>query len=313
MDCCMGRQDQAVKAAIDIGSNTVLLLVGYVKGRSVISLYEQHHAPRLGKGVDVDKNLSVEAMNNVISIVASYRNEVGARYPALKEVIVTATSAVRDAKNKQLFIQQVKQETGFDVKILNGKEEARYTFFGALAALDNPPVGSAAVIDIGGGSTEVALGNLQGLKDRHSYDVGSVRFTERYFKNGTPAHKEIALCRENIRKVFNECTLSYPSRFRLVAVAGTATSLAHIHFGLHTYQPEKINGQLITREEVSGVISRIKDKTPSQLLEAYTEILKGRADVILSGMIILETFMISNRISEVLISVGGLRHGAIIL
>ena len=309
----MGRETQALKAAIDIGSNTVLLLVGYYENNSVVTLYEDQHAPRLGKGVDAGQNLHPDAMANVVSILNQYWADIEEYYEDVDEVFVTATSAVRDATNRQEFIEKIKQETGFPIQILTGKEEAQFTFFGAQSVLQDKIGGATGVLDIGGGSTEIALGNKNILNDRFSYNVGSVRFTERYLIDNPPTEKQMEKCRSAILEAFKEQVFYFPPKFTLVGVEGTVTSLAHIHLGLDFYDSKKINGQVISLEVISEWISQFKDKTSDELLSAHPKILKGRADVILGGLLILEAFMKSSNIADIVVSTGGIRHGALIM
>lgn len=309
----MGTKTRPLKAAIDIGSNTVLLLVGYCENDSVVTLYEDQHAPRLGKDVDAEKNLHPDAMSDVITVLAKYRKDIDDYYEDVDEVFVTATSAVRDAANRQEFIQQIERETGFLVQLLSGKEEAKYTFLGAQSTLSDEIRGITGVLDIGGGSTEIAVGTRNILNNRFSYDVGSVRFTERYLKDSPPTNEQIKQCRAGIREAFQQHIFHFPPVFTLIGVAGTVTSLAHIHLGLQTYQPQKVNGYVISRDIIREWIDQFKAKTADELLAAYPEILKGRADVILGGLLILEMFMSSSNISEVVVSTGGIRHGALIM
>lgn len=308
----MVRKEGGLKAAIDIGSNTVLLLVGAVNGGKVEFVHEEQHAPRLGKGVDAEKNLAKGSITKAIDALLMYKKILTAKFPEVEEVSVTATSAVRDAANKHYFLKKVSNKTGFTVKVLSGEEEAAYTFFGAKSVLKNVS-GISCVLDIGGGSTEVAIGNKRILKDRYSYDIGSVRFTERYLLDDPPSAQHLKECRMAIRAALKEKVFYFPSLFSLIGVAGTVTSLAHLEAGLDTYSPEKVNGKTLSIETLSRWVLKIKEQHSEQLLLEYPEILKGRADVILGGLLILECFMKSTRIPKLIISTGGIRHGALLM
>lgn len=308
----MGKKREYPKAAIDIGSNTVLLLVGRVIGDHVETIYEEQHAPRLGKKVDADKNLHPDSMAKVIDVLIGYKSVLERDFKDVKDVLVTATSAVRDAANKHAFLKRVKEKTGFKVQVLSGEEEAAYTFFGAKSVLaDN--LGSACVIDIGGGSTEVALGNKRILTEQFSYNIGSVRFTERYLQNSPPSDAQIDDCRSAVNNALKQKIFYFPSNFTLIGVAGTVTSLAHIDAGLNTFSPKEINGIIMPIKKIDSWVNQLKDKSSNQLLGEYPEILKGRADVFLGGLLILQNFMRSSQISEIVVSTGGIRHGALIM
>jgi len=307
----MGQKGNSIKAAIDIGSNTVLLLVGWTKSGKVDVFYEAQHAPRLGKGVDARQNLDPASISQVIKVLQEYKSILNEEFPHVDQVFVTATSAVRDAANKQYFLETVKQETGFSVQILSGEEEAGFTFFGARSVL-NDITGATCVIDIGGGSTEIAIGEKHILTDRFSYDMGSVRFTERYLKQDPPLKEQLQACRSAIKDVLKEKIFHLPSHLKLIGVAGTVTSIAHISDGLTSYSPDLINGNVLSLENISHWITKFEKMTSEELLFQYPAILMGRADVFLGGLLILECFMKRLDISDIVVSTGGIRHGALL-
>ena len=188
-----------MKAAIDIGTNTVLLLVGEISGGKLHVIHEEERAPRLGRNVDANKTLHEDSMLRVIAALKEYQEILSSRYPDVKEIIVTATSAVRDAANKQTFMDLVLKETGLRVRLLSGQEEAVWTYKGALSVLEGLDKHETFVLDIGGGSTEIALGKYGILNQSHSYDMGCVRFTERYLKHEPPFQEEIMECKGQIK------------------------------------------------------------------------------------------------------------------
>src|SRR5699024_10305205 len=134
--------------------------------------------------------------------------------------IVVATSAVRDAGNREEFIRLVREQTGFEVIILNGAEEAQYTFSGAQSVLDGPASDTeVTVLDIGGGSTEIAIGKNGKLTDAHSFDMGCVRFTERFLSADRPSREQITACNEAIDEMLQKYRFKIPSGSRLIGVA----------------------------------------------------------------------------------------------
>ncbi len=303
-----------MKAAIDIGTNTVLLLIAEAKQQSLRVLYEAYRMPRLGKGVDANRNLNVSSIRRVLDALIEYKEIIETRFPECEEVIVTATSAVRDAENRDLFLAKVKEYTGFEVELLSGDEEAQYTYRGALATLNQLPIDeSCIVLDIGGGSTEIAAGSNGALTSYTSLDIGCVRFTERFLKHNPPYQEEIFQCREAIRSALAKQKIKMPKKAVAVGVAGTITSLAAIDLQLDEPQIDQLNGHSIDRLNLSKSIEIFSLHTYDQLLELNPEVLKGRQDIFLAGLLILEEFLKYYKLDEIITSTGGIRHGALLM
>lgn len=299
-----------MKASIDIGTNTTLLLVAANDGQTLNIIEEQQQIPRLGAGVDESKELSREAMQRVIGSLKEFLKIVNTNYPEVDDIFVTATSAVRDADNRGVFIDWVEQETGLQVRILSGVEEAEYTFLGAQSVLNNVD-GQQMIIDIGGGSTEVGYGEKQ-LKDRYSYDMGCVRFTERFLKSNPPTDLQMQKCRDEIKKVLAEHLFYMSDQTTLVGVAGTVTSLAFIDLGLSSYDAEVLSGHIITKEVLNEYIKKFSSYTSNRIEQKYPTVMKGRADIFVAGLVVLDEFMNEYNFEELITSTGGIRHGTLI-
>ncbi|MBO6795111.1 MAG: Ppx/GppA family phosphatase [Balneolaceae bacterium] len=303
-----------MRAAIDIGTNTVLLLIAKEGESSLEVLEEGYRMPRLGKGVDANHNLNTSSIRRVLDVLNEYQQIIEEKYPECEKVIVTATSAVRDAENRDLFLSKVKEETGFDVRLLSGDEEAQYTYRGALATVDHLSDDEAfVVLDIGGGSTEIAAGFEGALSRFTSLDVGCVRFTERYLKHNPPYTEEIFECREAIREALAKQKVKIPKKAIALGVAGTMTSLAAIDLQIDETQISRLNGHKIDREKLSKSIEVFSLHTYDQLLELNPSVLKGREDVFLAGLLILDEFLKFYSLDEILVSTGGMRHGALLM
>lgn len=302
-------------AAIDIGTNTALLLVAETDGRTVRTIHEEQRIPRLGKGVDRERILDEKAMKRVLDALSEYRKIIDREFPEVTRTIVTATSAVRDAENRDDFKQKIREVCGFDLRILSGTEEAEWTYAGALGALDGRLVGPSLTIDIGGGSTELALGDGNTLQDCHSFDIGSVRFTERYLYRSSdpPADSEIEACRGAIRKAFKARPLAPDDGVTAVGVAGTVTSLAYMEAGMRDYDADRLNGMTLTGRTVSDWADTLGGLTTREILERYPVVMDGRADVFLAGILILDEFMKRYAFPELVVTTGGIRHGAVLL
>lgn len=298
-------------ASIDIGTNTVLLLIAERRDNHLSVIHEEQRVPRLGKDVDRDKNLSESGINRVIEVLLEYQ-DILEGYPVSDNVVITATSAVRDANNRDEFCSKVQAATGWKVRVLSGNEEAKWTYSGALSMLDVSDDMPVMIIDIGGGSTELAYGHGSNLIDSYSYNMGSVRFTERFLKHDPPLPAEIEQCREAAKSMLETRPFHRDGTVRAIGVAGTVTSLAYIELRLDRYDPEKISGYELSTGVISNYIRKFGEMTTSQLLKAYPEVMTGRADIIVAGLIILEGFLNHYGIDSVTVSNGGIRHGAIL-
>ncbi|HKJ30616.1 MAG TPA: Ppx/GppA phosphatase family protein [Balneolales bacterium] len=303
----------ALRTSIDIGTNTALLLVGEANDGHVNVIREEQRVPRLGRGVDKDKYLSDESIDRVLKALNEYKKILAEEYPEVQSVVITATSAVRDASNRDQFCQYIEQKTGWPVKILSGLEEAEWTYAGAISVLTELPDSEYGnmILDIGGGSTEIAYGKHNQLYDSHSFNIGSVRFTERYFKHDPPLNDEIAQCRKAIAESLKSRRIQFEDDFNMIGVAGTVTSLAFIELGLSEYDPDKINGYVLTHSGILSFIDWFSEMTHQQMIDQYPEVMTGRADIFMAGLLILETFLDYYDQDKIIVSTGGIRHGAL--
>lgn len=302
------------KTAIDIGTNTVLLLVAEKKQGDIRVIEEQQRVPRLGRDVDEQRNLPDEAIERVIDILKEYQNIIDRKYPEADSPVVTATSAVRDANNRDEFVGRVEDQTGLRVTILSGLEEAACTFLGAQSVLPDVPRDQLKIVlDIGGGSTEIALGKEAEIMDRYSFDMGCVRFTERYLKDSPPTPGQINDCKKAIRNILAEYPYDLEDHIRLVGVSGTVTSLVYIDRALRTYDNDDINGCRLSADAIRDYISAFRSITPSELMSRYPVVMDGRSDIFLAGLLILEGVMDLYGFDSLIASTGGIRHGAVLL
>lgn len=299
-------------ASIDIGTNSVLLLIADKSKSKIEVLHEMQELPRLGEGVDRDKRLSDHGQKRVIEVLKSYRVYLSKHYPELvQQTIVTATSAVRDASNKNSFLVSVLSETGWNIRLLSGDEEALTTYKGALSVLNTLPDENYVVLDIGGGSTEIANGVGLELKDGVSIDMGSVRYSERFFVKPKIDLLTANTVREAVRKNFEGITL-FKHPFTAIGVAGTVTSIAALSAGLIKYDADILNGYSLNRVEIEKWIEQFVDLTSSEIEALNPLFLKGRGDIILSGAIILSEFLGWCGSDSLIVSTGGIRHGMLV-
>src|SRR5690554_5761345 len=242
-----------MKAAIDIGTNTVLLLIAEFENGEIKAIHEEQRIPRLGKGVDENRRIDEEATQRIVQVLTEYKHLIEVRFRETESVTITATSAVRDAKNKNEFLNQIKSQTGFSVQLLSGKEEAEWTTAGALSVLPDK-FQDSLILDIGGGSTEVAYINNGMLTDSHSFEMGSVRFTEKYLKQNPPSEQEIEECRSAIAAFYQSRNFQLQKPVKAVGVAGTLTTLASILQNTDSYKPALVNGYEISVRRLNEFI-----------------------------------------------------------
>jgi len=302
-----------IRSSIDIGTNSVLLLVADVSDENVEVIEELQEVPRLGKGVDKNKTLDQESIQRVLNVLEKYQNHLNKYYEeSVSDTIVTATSAVRDSSNREEFMRLVKAKTGWGVLLLSGEEEAITTYRGALTVLDRKFQNTNNVIlDIGGGSTEIALGKGFELEDYISLDMGSVRFSERYLNSYPPDNDSISALKEEVNRLLKSTGLNPDNLETAIGVAGTVTSMAAIELYLTDYEAEKLNNYKLKLQSVQRFIDEFSKISSMEIEERYPVFLKNRGDVILGGLLILSGFMEWIDADFMIVSTGGIRHGVL--
>lgn len=301
----------AIRAGIDIGTNTILLLVAEViPGRDLRVLEDHVTVVRLGQGVDQHHAFHPDAIQRARACFAKYR-EVLDRYPGV-EIRAAATSGSRDAKNSPDFFREVERDFAIPVRVISGAEEAQLSFAGALPAGQGDP-GPMAVLDIGGGSSELVALQADGSLARHSFDMGCVRLSERFLKSDPATDSQIQELRRWVRQeLAKEAGLLAAMKGKeLVAVAGTATYLASAHLALGRFDPEKVHGSQVSQANVRALIERFAPLTAAERL-GLGGMDKGRADVILAGALILDEILSAAGFSGFQASVRGLRYGLVL-
>jgi exopolyphosphatase/guanosine-5'-triphosphate,3'-diphosphate pyrophosphatase len=276
-------------AAIDIGTNSVRLLVAEVDGSSpreakVVPLDRRMRITRLGQGVDKARALAPEAIERTTAVLREYRAALDEH--GVTAVRATATSAARDASNRDEFFAAAHDALGVTPELLSGEEEAALSFLGATADLDAPA--PYLVVDIGGGSTEFVLGTdaPTGLV---SLDMGCVRITEQYIESDPPAPEELSNAVAAVRDLVAEVPRVIPGATEaatLVGLAGTVTTVAAVELGLPEYDPEKIHHFVLTRDAAEEVFRTLATENAEQRRH-NPGLEPGRVDVIVGGTAVL--------------------------
>lgn len=298
-------------AGIDIGTLTCRLLIGEVKeGAPIKTLHSDRKILRLGEGVDLNGCLKPEAITRVISALREWEQAIKAHDVSLSTAV--ATSAVREARNRDEFLARVKNETGMEVEVIDGVEEARRTLLGIRSGLPGE-IHDFLGLDIGGGSTEFIVNKGGQPLKAISIDIGVVRLTERMLKTDPPTEFELKaaerLTLELIQQALHE--LGPVAGLPLVGTAGTITSLAAIAQQLTTYDPHRIHnfslGLATVKEVEHSMVNRTcKERAGLAGLEA------GREEVIVAGTLILRCIMEALGAERCLVSEYGLREGVLV-
>jgi exopolyphosphatase / guanosine-5'-triphosphate,3'-diphosphate pyrophosphatase len=265
-------------AVVDIGSNSTRLLVADVRGGVATQLDRRTSVTRLADGVDTSGRLSDEAIGRVERTLADYRKAI--EELNVEVTIGVLTSAVRDAANGEEFVTRVREVYGIDARVIPGEEEARLTFLGATDGRGD--VEHVAVVDIGGGSTEIVTGS--GF--RTSLQMGVVRFTERHLHHDPPEPAELQRLTAGVREVLSAVLPVNPRIQSLIAVAGTATTAAAIAHEVEPYDPEQIHGAHVTAGSLEEMLARLA-LLPIAERRGVPGLHPDRAPTIVAGITIL--------------------------
>lgn len=309
-------------AAIDVGTNTVRLLVGEpdgVGGYRVMAAAQE--ITRLGQGLWPERLLQPEPIQRTLAVLGRFRR-LADSHGATRTAVI-GTSALREARNGHEFLGRARMETGLDVRVISGEEEARLTLRGVRATLPaagSPPGGRLLLIDIGGGSTEFLLADGNELVAAVSTGLGAVKLTEAHVRHDPPLPADLRAIHDVVtarlaRLRFQELphvgrTAPGPG-LTVVGTAGTLTSLAAIDLSLTVYDPGRVNGHRLTRDRVEALLRELAG-LPLAHRRQVPGLESGRADVIVAGAIVCLAALECFGISALEVSDGGLREGVLL-
>lgn len=310
-------------SAIDIGTNTMLMLIGEFNELTsqIHTLLDMQRIPRLGKGVDSNKNIPDESVRKAINILNDYK-KISSEHGSDK-IIATATSFLRDANNKSDFIEAIKKDTGIEIEILSGEDEARWSFWGGAYEqfqIKNYEL-QICTIDIGGGSTEISSVKIipkyisKEILLNHpiegiSIDIGSVRINERFLNIHPPSFENIVKAGQFINEHLDKINFQIKGS-KLIGIAGTNTTIAAIMLGLREFNKEKIEGIVLSFVDVQKILNRLI-AMPIEELYSLGDFMEGRADIIVPGALILKCFMQKFHFDKITVSTKGLRYGILL-
>ena len=269
---------------IDCGTNSIRLLIADIEGNNFREVTRQMQVVRLGQGVDETNQFHPDALERTFAAVDLYAAELARR--GVEKIRFCATSATRDATNRNIFIEGVKERLGIEPEVISGDEEARLSFAGATREFSRTD-GPFLVVDIGGGSTEFVLGT-DSVDTAISVNIGCVRMTERHFHNDPPTADEVALARRDIQNAIDiaYASVDIKSAKTLVCVAGTATTVAAAALDLPEYDRYAIHLSRIQADQVHDVSKRFTSMTRDERA-ALGYMHPGRVDVITAGSLVL--------------------------
>jgi len=291
-------------ASIDIGTNTILLLIAEIEGRRIKPLLERETIVRLREGVQKDSVLYQDSMKRGFQTLAQYLEHC--QTMGVQKIFAVGTSALREARNSEVFIRMVKERLGLSIEIISGEEEAQLSFLAVVRDLEELK-DSLMVVDVGGGSTEFILGRGDQIVQWVSLRLGSVRFTEKYLLSDPVQEGEWKKMEREIRKLLGK--IPHPlGPFSMVGVGGTATTLASVEQGLEEFDRHMIHHFVLKNESLKNQLDVYRSKTIDER-KNIPGLSPARADVILAGGTILYLAMERLGCPSVLISCHGVRYG----
>jgi exopolyphosphatase/guanosine-5'-triphosphate,3'-diphosphate pyrophosphatase len=289
-------------ASIDIGTNTLLLLIGEVlKDGSLSIVHDEHAIARLGEGVHTSKYINENAIERASHILHKYKLICDSYN--VDKITIVATSAMRDADNSEYVCSILSSIIQCPISIISGKEEAYFSYIGSKETYDNP-----TIIDIGGGSTEIICMDNEHTIQSISLNIGAVRFTEKYFSSYPPSSDTLQDAIAEIKKSLSHFAISVNSP--VIVVAGTPTTLACIDQGIDDYQRDKVHGYILTYDAIS-LITDMLCNTSYDSLFTIKGINPKRADILPAGSLLLKSLLSHFEIEHCIVSTKGLRYGVL--
>ena len=293
-------------AAIDCGTNSIRLLIADIDGNNFREVVRDMEIVRLGQGVDETGQFHPDAIARTLAAVDKFAAEIAKR--GVEKIRFCATSATRDATNRNLFVDGVRERLGIELEVISGDEEAALSFAGAIKDLD-PSKGPFLVVDIGGGSTEFVFGTST-VEAARSVNIGCVRMTERHFASDPATPEQIEAARSDIQAAIAQAAAVVPitKAKTLVAVAGTATTVAAAALDLPEYDRYAIHLSRISAQQTHDAATMFATSSREQRL-ALGYMHPGRVDVIAAGSLVLSEIMKATGASEFVASESDILDG----
>ncbi len=297
-------------ASIDIGSNSLVLLVLDDQGKI---LHDESRIVSLGKGLGDAGAFRTDRMEAAMEALKAFATTSATLGVNPTDIRGVATSAARRAKNAGHFFKLVQDETQIRIETISGIEEARLTWRGAVFGLE-PPTHPFAVVDLGGGSTEIVVGTSKSVSyaEQISLEIGTVRLTEMFFDRDLISYTTAQFndMKAHIAAIVSEIDWSVSPQ-KMIAVAGTATTLCAMELGHVEWNRNAIHGQVLSLSDLESWMLALLHSTPEQR-RIWAAVSPKRADYLLAGAAVLHAVCEASGLSEILISDGGIRHGVLL-
>lgn len=284
---------------IDIGTNSMRLLIADYNNGKIENRKKYINTTRIGQGVDKEGYIREEVLQRNINALEEFANIC--KVEECQAIYCMGTSALRDSKNGNVFVDRAKQKTNIDVEIISGNEESNLGFMGVLEGLDTDE--QILVIDIGGGSTEFIVGDIEGIKFAKSENVGALRMTEKFLAKDPIDTNEFSNMSKFIYSEIKD-TIDYIKSKqikKIVGIGGTITSLSAMNQELEVYSMEKIHNSEVSIKNIKDILQNLKQMTLND-----KKTLKGlqpkRADIITAGVEILNIIMENLEIEKIIVS-----------
>ena len=293
-------------AAIDVGTNSVLLLVAEVHQQRLSRIEEAFQTTRLGEGFPAQKLLTPQAVKRTIAVIQQYLKK--AQQLGAQQVIIFATQVLRHAQNAHSFVEQVKKETGLEVTILNEAQEALLSFYGALDSL--PEVDQPVwVFDVGGGSTEVVYGHASSILYHRSFPVGGVQLRHTFHLSDQISPSEIVEIRNFLADVFDLPAVEDIHPF-ILGIGGTVTTLASVDMRLVEYDFQSVDGHQLSLKRIQELMEQM-NSLPLKERQKLPGMEPGRADIIVPATLIVLHLLQRLKKKFLMVSARGLRYGVV--
>lgn len=296
-------------ASIDIGTNTILLLVADVnlKTKTITPVHEEIRMPRIGAELHTSGKIPENKVTELENILLDYK-EIITRFDCCESFVI-GTHALRKALNKIEIQKRIFDHTSLLIDIISPEDEAECAFYGVKASMSL--LNTFAIIDIGGGSTEIIIGNGNDILNKVSIPIGVVTLKDSSIQNYPITEEDDKRLKKKINYEMRNINLLLYAPSLLVGISGTPTTLSAIKNNLGTFDAKMIDKTIMSRKEIDGILETLKHSTLHEIKKTYGEIISKREDILYVGGVILLEVMDYLNITNVTVSTYGIRHGVI--